>query len=210
MLRWKIAQWTELRWWKNYLGSKPVPEYLAWKKNYWNNLLQQLAIEVKPADTILDLGCGPAGTFIALPQNNITAVDPLLDEYENNLPHFKKANYPSTTFITLTIEDFKAPEKYDVVFCMNAINHVHDIHTAYNVLCERVHTGGTLVVSIDAHNHPFFKHLFRIIPGDVLHPHQYDLKEYEDFLTKRGMKITKRELTRKEFFFSHWVLVATF
>lgn len=210
MLRWKIAQWTELRWWKNYLGNKSVPQYLAWKTNYWNNLLNQLGIDIKRTDTILDLGCGPAGTFIALPQNNhITAVDPLLDEYENNLPHFKKANYPNVTFACCTIEVFIPKKKYDVVFCMNAINHVHDIDKAYNVLCESVQAAGTLIVSIDAHNYGFFKYLFRLIPGDVLHPHQYSLNEYEEFLTTRSMKIIKRELIKKEVFFSHWVLVAT-
>jgi 2-polyprenyl-6-hydroxyphenyl methylase/3-demethylubiquinone-9 3-methyltransferase len=69
--------------------------------------------------------------------------------------------------------------------------------------------GGDVVVSIDAHNHSFFKHLFRLIPGDILHPHQYDLQEYCDFMTKRGCSISKTLLVKKEFFFSHYVVVGS-
>ena len=56
---------------------------------------------------------------------------------------------------------------------------------------------GTLVLSIDAHNFSFFKHLFRLMPGDILHPHQYDLTEYKTFLEKQGFEILKTELLKQ-------------
>ena len=92
-LRWKVAQWFELRWWKNYLHGKNKEEYLAWKKNYWLNMLAEIAADVKiDAEKIIcDLGCGPAGIFIALPGNKVTAVDPLIDAYENQTPFFSKS-----------------------------------------------------------------------------------------------------------------------
>jgi 2-polyprenyl-6-hydroxyphenyl methylase/3-demethylubiquinone-9 3-methyltransferase len=67
---------------------------------------------------------------------------------------------------------------------------------------------GQLVITIDAHNHSFFKNLFRAIPGDVLHPHQYDLNEYNQFLTSRNLKIVKTEKLKSEFFFNHYLQVA--
>lgn len=209
-LKWKIAQWFELRWWKAYLRDKNKEQYLSWKKNYWNNLLEQITDVVKPESslTIADLGCGPAGIFIALSGKNVTAVDPLLDEYENETPFLKRNDYPNVEFVTSTLEDFIPNKKFDVVFCLNAINHVSDIERAYDVLTACAKPNGKVVVSIDAHNHAFFKHLFRLIPGDVLHPHQYDLREYELFLEKRGWKILKTVLLKREFFFSHYVLVA--
>ncbi len=209
-LKWKIAQWFELRWWKAYLRDKNKEQYLNWKKNYWNNLLEQITDVVNPKSslTIADLGCGPAGIFIALPDKNVTAVDPLLDEYENETPFFKKSDYPNAEFVTSTLESFIPDKKFDVVFCLNAINHVSDIERAYDVLTTCANSNGKVVMSIDAHNHAFFKHLFRLIPGDVLHPHQYDLREYELFLEKRGLKILKTVLLKREFFFSHYVLVA--
>ena len=56
----------------------------------------------------------------------------------------------------------------------------------YNFVSEKLvkltKSGGKLIVSIDAHNYQLFKHVFRLITGDILHPHQYDLKEYKKML----------------------------
>ncbi len=208
--RWKIAQWFELRWWKNYLRHKDKEQYLSWKKNYWQDIFTRLQPEANLTthQTIADLGCGPAGVFIALPQNKVTAVDPLIEAYENETPFFTQSDYPHTRFIKSGIEDFNRTEKYEVVFCMNCINHVHDIEKGFETLKEVCAHQGTLVLSIDAHNFSFFKYLFRLIPGDILHPHQYNLAEYQTFLEKQGFKIVKTELLKQEFLFTHWVVVA--
>jgi SAM-dependent methyltransferase len=208
-VRWQIAQWFELRWWRRYLSGRDKEKYYSWKKQYWNDLLKQIGEELpyKEANSIADLGCGPAGIFIAFENKKVIAADPLLDTYEKTLPFFDKNDFPHTTFINQKLEDFRPSEKFDIVFCMNAINHVADINVAYDRLANAAKDGGHIVVSIDAHNHSFFKKLFRLIPGDILHPHQYDLEEYCDFMTKRSCVILKKHLVKKEFFFSHYVLV---
>jgi len=236
-VRWQIAQWFELRWWQRYLSGKDKVQYYAWKRKYWNDLLAQIAdvLPYKDAGSIADLGCGPAGIFTVFEDKKVTAIDPLLDTYEKTLPFFDKEDFPYTTFINQKLEDFqpseitpkppkggfntiadgllKPPlgglgvEKFDIVFCMNAINHVADINLAYDRLVGATKNGGYVVVSIDAHNSSFFKKLFRLIPGDILHPHQYDLEEYCDFMTNRGCTILKKQLVKREFFFSHYVVV---
>ena len=90
---------------------------------------------------------------------------------------------------------------------MNAINHVHDIEKGFEKLNEVCAENGTVIFSIDAHNFAFFKYLFRLVPGDILHPHQYDLVEYKQFIEKQKMKIVKTELLKKEFFFNHYLMV---
>ena len=37
-MKWKLAQFLELIWWKRYLRKKKVSEYVVWKKEYWNNV----------------------------------------------------------------------------------------------------------------------------------------------------------------------------
>jgi len=234
-LRWRLAQWFELRWWKNYLRGKNKQEYLTWKKNYWQNILEKIAdvAPVNAVQTVCDLGCGPAGIFIALPQNKVTAIDPLINAYENISPVFCKTDYPNVQFVESTIEDYnptviarneervtkQSPTEkeiasqslamtFDIIFCLNAINHVRDIETGFNKLKTLCAENGTVVISIDAHNFSFFKYLFRLMPGDILHPHQYDLEEYKNFLEKQGFRILKTELLKNEFVFGHWVLVA--
>ena len=207
--RWKTAQWFELRWWKNYLHGKNRGEYLAWKKNYWKNIQERILDpkSLSEDQTVIDFGCGPAGIFIALPENKITAVDPLLNDYENQLPFFRKTDYPNVNFVSGNMEEFSSAGKFDFVFCMNAINHVNDIEKAFDVLANSANENGKIIFSIDSHNFSFFKFLFRLIPGDILHPHQYDLAEYQTFFEKRGLKILRSELLKKEFVFSHYLLL---
>lgn len=208
--RWNTAQFAERKWWQRYLKNKDVAEYHVWKKNYWKNLLLQCApyFKVSSQDVILDAGCGPAGMFMIFPENKVVAFDPLVDSYEQDLPHFKKSMYPNVSFINVGLEEFNSNEKFDTIFCMNAINHVHDIELSFDNLVEPTKKGTHIVVTIDAHNHSIFKHLFRLLPGDILHPHQYDLKEYESFLTRRNCKILASIHLKKEFFFDHYMLVA--
>ena len=209
-LRWRVAQSFEARWWKKYLAHKDVGTYLQWKKGYWNDVISRIApsLNMQPGQQVLDAGCGPAGIFIVLPEYKVTACDPLLDTYEQTLPHFKKQMYPYTTFVTSPLESFESNTLFDVIFCMNAINHVAELDVAFKKLYDCAKKGGRIVVSIDAHNYQFLKHIFRAQPADILHPHQYDLPEYENMLTSMGCTMLQTELIKKEFLFNHYILVA--
>ena len=207
-LRWKIAQAAEIRWWQNYLNKKPKADYLTWKKDYWQKLLDKCELDFSSKkEKVLDAGCGPAGMFMALPHQDVDAMDPLLDDYETKLEHFSKKDYPNVRFFNSPLETFSPSEKYDTVFCLNAINHVSDLDLCFDQLISFTKEGGTLVVSIDAHNYSFFKNIFRVLPGDILHPHQYDLKEYQQMMLDRGCTIEKTILYNEEFFFNYFILV---
>lgn len=213
-LRWKIAQAAEIRWWQRYLKNKPTTDYAKWKENYWRKLLDDCNLsslndqsQDLSALQVLDAGCGPAGIFMIFKNQKVDALDPLLDEYEKTLPHFKKSNYPNTTFFSQPLESFEKKEKYDAVFCLNAINHVADLEKCFDTLVNSVKHGGHLIVSIDAHNYGVLKKIFQALPGDILHPHQYDLKEYSDMLTERGCSIEKTVLYKPEFIFNYYILV---
>ncbi len=207
-LRWKIAQAAEIRWWRRYLGSKDPVAYAAWKSAYWKNFLEKTGVVIDGKDKILDAGCGPSGIFMIFQSNFVDAVDPLLEQYEQSLPGFKKANFPNTRFYTLPLEQFDSSESYNVVFCLNAINHVDDLDKSFDALVGSVKKGGTLVVSIDAHHSDFLKKIFQAVPGDILHPHQYGLEEYRQMLIQRGCRMERTILFKKEFIFSYYVLVA--
>ena len=217
--RWKIAQAAEIRWWQGYLKNKPTTDYAVWKTKYWQDLLAEIGLNSKNTDLsrgsreggkILDAGCGPAGIFMIFKNQEVDALDPLLDEYEAKLPHFRKENYPNVQFFSQPLESFSdKKDVYDTVFCLNAINHVADLQRAFDVLVDATKSGGTLVVSIDAHNYSFLKTIFQALPGDVLHPHQFDLAEYSAMLTSRGCRIERTLLKKVEFIFNYYVLVAT-
>lgn len=211
--RWKIAQAAEIRWWQRYLKNKPTTDYAAWKTDYWQKLLAEIGLAELNTEggknIILDAGCGPAGIFMIFKNQKVDALDPLLDGYEAALPHFKKSFYPNVQFYSQPLESFDKKEAYDAIFCLNAINHVADLARCFDVLVAAAKKGGKLIVSIDAHNYQLLKHIFQALPGDVLHPHQYDLTEYQAMLTSRGCTIDNVILKKPEFIFNYYVLVAT-
>jgi len=206
-IRWKIAQAAEIRWWQGYLKNKSTEEYLTWKLSYWRTFLQKIGVQLKGQSQVLDVGCGPAGIYMALEDCQVTALDPLLNEYESKLAHFEQSMYPHVRFVDSPFEDFAEKKAYETVFSINAINHVDDLDLCFDKIVNLTKSGGQLVVSIDAHNYSAFKHLFRLLPGDILHPHQYDLHEYSEMLTSRGCTIERTICYKREFFFDYYVLV---
>ena len=158
---------------------------------------------------ILDAGCGPAGIFTVFEKAKVTAIDPLLVQYETELSHFSTEKYPNVAFQNIGLENYKTSEKFHAVFCLNAINHVSDINLSFDNLIAAARKNADIIVSIDAHNCLFFKYLFRLFQADILHPHQYDLTEYKKLLEQKGVKIQQTILMKKAFFFNYYVLCGT-
>jgi 2-polyprenyl-3-methyl-5-hydroxy-6-metoxy-1,4-benzoquinol methylase len=209
-LKWRIAQFAELRWWKRYLGGKNKAQYLAWKQQYWQAFLQQIQAHLWLPNRarLLDAGCGPAGIFMVLaPNHSVTAIDPLLAQYQQHLTHFSPADYPTVQFAAITLEQLTEKEQYDAIFCLNAINHVANLPLCLDNLQQALQPNGKLIMSIDAHNYSFFKRLFRLLPGDILHPHQYDLSEYQAMLQQKQIAIEQVICLKKAFFFDYYVIV---
>lgn len=209
-IKWRIAQFMEIRWWRSYLKSKSIEDYSHYKTNYWQKFLDGItSLNLSSNDKILDAGCGPAGIFICLQEYDTTAVDPLLSKYEQDLVHFSQDHYPNTTFIESGLESFESPNRFDHVFCLNCINHVSDLKQSLDNLVNSAKIGGKIYLSIDAHRHQAWKHFNRLIHWDILHPHQYDLEEYTDMLASRGCTIDQTLLLEKHVMFDYYLLVAT-
>jgi len=206
--RWRVAQFFEIRWWRRYLSRRDKNAYLAWKRQYWQHFLRKSDLDIPSDAAVLDAGCGPAGIFTILENKTIDALDPLLDEYEKTLPHFRGNDYPQVRFFNTPLEFFFPDKKYDFVFCLNALNHVADLSLSLNRLTDLTKPGGTLAVSVDAHNHTWLKKIFCLFPADILHPHQFDVEEYRAMLTAHGFQIKKEVLLKKEAIFNYYLLVA--
>jgi 2-polyprenyl-6-hydroxyphenyl methylase/3-demethylubiquinone-9 3-methyltransferase len=207
-LRWRLAQFFEIRWWRRYLARRDKTRYLNWKRGYWRDFLQKSDLDIPAHATVLDAGCGPAGIFTALENQTVYALDPLLEHYEKSLPHFRRSDYPQVRFSNKPLEDYFPDKTFEFVFCLNALNHVADLPHCVNRLAALTAPGGTLAVSIDAHNFYWLKRLFRLVPADILHPHQFDIEEYRAMLTGRGFRVMKEVLIRKETIFNYYLLVA--
>ncbi len=206
-LRWKIAQYFEIRWWKRYLYKKPVEEYLDWKRQYWWQFMEKVGVEIPKESRVLDAGCGPAGIYMILNDYKVVGLDPLLEEYARNLVHFDPAQYPWVSFVDTPLEAYEPKEPFDVICCLNAINHVDNLEKSLQVLSQSLKPGGLFIISTDAHNYLLLKHIFKLLPGDILHPHQYNLKEYQTIIAETGLAVERTIRLKKGKIFSYEVIL---
>ena len=193
------------------MRGQDVGEYIGRKRAYWRKFLREtghqrvLDPERQHGLRVLDAGCGPAGVFTVLAKASVTAVDPLLDDYDE-LPHFERTAYPNVHWRALPLEDFGDVGAYDYVFCQNVINHVRDLGTVLRVLAKALRPDGTLVISVDAHRHAWLKPVFQALPGDILHPHQLSIDDYLDACREAGLDVVDEQLYATPFLFDYWVL----
>ncbi len=207
-LQWRIAQFFELLWWRYYLSGRDKAAYLAWKRAYWQRLLDRFDLWPVQDSCVLDAGCGPAGVFIVLQDMRVDALDPLLERYERNLPHFSQADYPEVRFFQARLEYFLPGKKFDTVFCFNALNHMENLFQSAQQLSRLLRPGGKLVLSIDVHRKKWVRRLFQLFPGDVLHPQQYTASEYRQLLEQRGFAIEKEARIQSGLIFDYVLFVA--
>ena len=136
------------------------------------------------------------------------AVDPLLDKYISNLDQFEILDFHNVEFITSTIERIHMDQQFDIVFCLNCINHVSSIQSSLRNLFNALKPGGKIILSTDAHNSNLLKSIFQLIPGDILHPHQYNIDEYKTFVNNAGFQVSSTKKLKSENIFGYWVIQA--
>lgn len=208
--RWRLAQRLEAYWWKRYLRGKNPADYLADKRAYWQRELARLGWKTTPGRRVLDAGCGPAGIFIHLAETeNVTALDPLLDRYEAQLTIFDRADHPEVDFIHQPLEQPIAGPPFSAIYCFNAINHVADWDRALDVLTAAAAPGCRLILTSDVHRFGWLLPVFRVLPGDLLHPQQHRAEAYREALTARGWRIEREVLLKADGLFNYvgWVAV---
>lgn len=201
--RWRTAQFFELLWWRQYLARKRKADYLNWKKNYWTRLFDRFALWPPAGASVLDAGCGPAGAFLVLDNCSVDAVDPLIKAYERRLRHFSRQDNPQVCFINAPLEKFKAARHYDRVFCFNALNHVGDLNLCILRLEQCLAQEGILVCSIDVHRRGWLRRIFQRLPGDMLHPQQLTIVEYERRFELSGLECYERQVLKKGLIFNY-------
>ncbi len=206
--KWRLAQAAEIRWWRRYLGSRPVSVYLEQKKGYWRKVLDQANLRVLPGQRVLDAGCGPAGIFIALDHCRVTCVDPLLERYRQDLPHFDPAWYPWVNFYAVKVEDFTPETPFELIFCLNALNHFADLEKSLRQLRAALIPGGTMILTVDTHRSDWLKRIFQRLPGDILHPHQYALNDYQAMLNRADFSVVNTVMLKPGRIFDYWLIEA--
>ena len=144
---WTLAQEGHRGSWANpqFRRTKGNPEA---RKEYWQQLLNVLARfhKLTPEDQVVDVGCGPAGilTAIDVPCEK-TGVDSLMDYLQETYDLPGDIRYIQSTGEALEFED----GFFQVVFCMNVLDHVRSPRTVWQEFCRVLKPGGILTLEVD-------------------------------------------------------------
>lgn len=142
---------------------------------YWRRILALLPpdeVAVGAATRVLDAGCGPAGILLAVAAGERVGFDPLMNFYLERFPHLRDL---PMRWIEARAEEFRDDSPFDVVFCVNMLDHTEDPAASAANLARQVAPGGRLVLLLNVHLTRFFRGYFerfhRFI--DPPHPHHF-------------------------------------
>jgi SAM-dependent methyltransferase len=138
--------------------------------------------------------------------NDVVAVDPLLPSYEK-MGLLAPSSFENVRFEAANIEELEHMARFDVVFCINAINHVQDLNKSLHTLSQAAKPSATLVITTDCHRFHFYRLLFRLIPLDILHPHQFSELEYIAAIEKHQIRVVRKVQLKHNHFFKYMAFV---
>lgn len=206
-LRWNLAQALEKYWWSWYLSGKDPASYLQWKQHYWADFFQRFNLPLAPRGKLLEVGSGPAGAFIILPKENLTILDPLLSVYRRKYSNLMEPFVSQVQAICLPLEEWNPSEHYDHIFCFNVINHTARLELCIDTLIKAMNSGARLYLSVDCHRFRVLNWLFRLLPGDLLHPQQLSVQAYLERFCNAGLKLLHTECIRREPIFDYQLFI---
>ncbi|HJD56375.1 MAG TPA: bifunctional 2-polyprenyl-6-hydroxyphenol methylase/3-demethylubiquinol 3-O-methyltransferase UbiG [Rickettsia endosymbiont of Pyrocoelia pectoralis] len=97
---------------------------------------------------ILDVGCGGGliATSLAAQGFNVTAIDALQSNIDI-AANYAKENNIKVNYLKSTIEELESDTQYDVVICLEVVEHVDNVQQFLVNLAERVKPGGMAIIS---------------------------------------------------------------
>ena len=184
---WQHAQEEETECWSGISFKLKNPKYFELKKEYWSKIIDKCGFKdqgIFENKSVLEIGCGPSGLFINFPDHpDYSLVEPLLDSYQQLAPlAFKNQKKHPIPF-----EDFKNEKKFNIVVCINAIDHCRNIENFIDKMYEVASTNSISIIGVNTHVYGwtarFWRKYQRLI--DPMHPYQFTGNEYAKMLSKK-------------------------
>ncbi len=181
--RWSAAQSKEDTFWQ---GNGVLNAQMDRVISRYGPVIKKIEERLDSNSKILDVGCGPTCTARLFGLGLKTYLDPLMDSYLERYP--KKL--PEDEKICSAAEDIPKPdESFDVVLCVNALDHMIDPDKALGEMCRVLKEDGLFVLGIFLHPPPIAmarRLVERWLPifREDAHPYSYTLKTIKQGLSK--------------------------
>ena len=144
---------------------------------------------------VLEVGCGPACVARCIAGAATWYLDPLLDEYER----LSEISLPPGRRMAAAIEDARLPPGFfDVVVCLNTIDHVRDPRLALASMNAAARPGGLLLLSAFVRG-PVISFLRNLqerlnLSTDIAHPFSLTAARVDEIVRRTGFVVRSRRV----------------
>ncbi|MFC2072267.1 class I SAM-dependent methyltransferase [Chloroflexota bacterium] len=171
--RWLVAHERETVGIEN---TEDVREWLRVRRHTWANLVDLLkdTMAFDSSKRILDIGGGPTSIFLALREGERYAVDPVYEHLFQLHPFMGEVEeYEGVNFIASPIEEVAFDKQFNLIFTINAIDHVGELQPVIKKIDELLAPSGILVVIVDCYADSAVRNIINFFDADIPHPHHF-------------------------------------
>lgn len=183
---WQQAQSEELNCWVQISHKLDSPQYIEYKKVYWQRILAKAGQTPEDLVTksVIEVGAGPSGIFLLFPhKSDFTSLDPLNASYLELAPHL----YHQQTIVTSPLEKYTPTRSFDLVFAINCIDHSDDIDLFVEKLAALCGEAGKAVVAVNCHQNRWSEWIWQRFQAvlEPHHPYHFTEANYATLLSSR-------------------------
>jgi len=188
--RWQKAQGYEKKFWQSHQDLIFSKKRLSQLEQYSEIIRRVLRRFIKDEEikVVLQVGCGPLDIIDFWPLGVKYGLDPLIDFYNQHRQN-KRVN---VNLINGVGEKLPFTDGYfDLIFLMNAIDHVYDPRQVI-AECHRVlRPGRLLYLTLNVFSSPVaaIKKIFDFLGVDKGHPHAFSAEEIKKLITDSGLTV---------------------
>lgn len=195
--RWQIAQSKEGTFWERdgVLGNEMQRVLTRYRP-----VIERISRGIAPDSRILDVGSGPTCPAQLFASGRKTYLDPLMDSYLKT----HAGELPEGEKISGTAENIPGPdESFDVVLCVNALDHMIHPDKALAEMHRVLKNNGTFLLGLFLHP-PFIAaarmFIERRLPvfSEDAHPYSFTLKSIQELLSASFYIKEKIRVFRKD------------
>lgn len=197
--RWNKAQDWELKFWLK--TTRNGDDWNLWWLNKFDNYK---SITGKKFDSLLEVGCGPYAKNTEYFINNfpeikrVSLLDPLLDTFLQNNFYVKQLKERTNASVSsVALEDYNPQEKFDVVICINVLDHVKNTDLCMENIYNSLNEKGILILGQDLTSEEDLRRCPATV-NDVGHPIKLDQSYLYKVLSNKTKDIYNKILPKEQ------------
>ena len=184
--RWKRAQDYEKRHRvRNELSDEKFMAVLNYPNFDWDFFWSSVNLKMNKNTTLLDVGSAGKPVFINIKEGNKYSIDPMVEVRLKIRPIlvdlYKDNNIKG---LSIPLEEFNEDVKFDVIFCLNMLDHVSNYKPIIKKMDMILKEEGYLNLRIDLHTNSITKWIKNFFQPEPPHPHHFMKKDILKLFSK--------------------------